>query len=75
MNLPPGRRDAGESLIELLIAVAIMGIAVVAVVGLITTGIVMSDIHHKQAIAGAYVRDYAEYVENFVAVGNFDATA
>jgi Tfp pilus assembly protein PilE len=75
MNRPPGRHEAGESLIELLIAVAIMGIAVVAVVGLISTGIVMSDIHRKQATAGAYVRDYAEYVEKFVAAGNFDAAA
>jgi type II secretory pathway pseudopilin PulG len=62
-----GRDDRGESLLELLVAVTIMGIAVVAVVGGIGTGILMSDIHRKQATAGAYVRDYAEAVEKAVA--------
>ena len=60
-------RDVGETLIELLMAVVIMGIAAVAVVGGIATSITMSDIHHKQATAGAAVRDYAEAVENAVA--------
>ena len=54
--------DEGETLIELIIAVAIMGIAVVAIVGGIATTIVMADVHRKQASAGAYVRDYAEAV-------------
>ena len=54
--------DGGETLIELVIAVAIMGIAVVAIVAGIATSILMSDIHRKQATAGAYVRDYAEAV-------------
>jgi type II secretory pathway pseudopilin PulG len=69
MDAPPSvsRKDAGETLIELLVAVVIMGIAVVAVVGGISTSIMMSDIHHKQATAGANVRDYAEAVENAVA--------
>jgi subtilisin family serine protease len=68
--------DAGETLLEVLIAVAIMGIAVVAIVGGIATSILMSDIHRKQATAGAYVRNYAEAVVAYVAVlGNFDAGA
>lgn len=75
IRTPPGPNDQGETLIELIMAVAIMGIAVVAIVGGIATTILMSDIHRKQATAGAYVRSYAEAVEHYVAVpGNFNAT-
>jgi len=72
METPPSvtPKDAGETLIELLMAVVIMGIAIVAVVGGISTSIMMSDIHHKQATAGAYVRDFAEAVENGVATSS-----
>src|SRR5665648_518952 len=66
--------DRGETLIELIIAVAIMGITVVALVGGIATTILMSDVHRKQATAGSYVRSYAEAVQTYVAAGNFDAT-
>src|SRR5664279_767957 len=71
----PDSDDEGETLIELIIAVAIMGIAVVAIVGGIATAIFMSDIHRKQATAGAYVRNYAEAVETYVAAGHFDTSA
>jgi type II secretory pathway pseudopilin PulG len=66
--------DRGESLLELLVAVTIMGVAVVAMVGGIGTGILMSDIHRKQATAGAYVRDYAEAIENTVSGSATPAT-
>lgn len=52
--------DSGETLLELLIALAIIGIAMVAVVGAMSTGIVISDVHRKQAVAGASVSGYAE---------------
>ena len=65
--------DEGETLIELIIAVAIMGIAVVAIVSGLVTSILMSDVHRKQATAATYVRDYAEAIENVVAGGGYAA--
>jgi len=63
--------DRGETLIELLLAVTIMGIAVVAVVAGLGVSILVSDIHRKQATAGAYARDYAEAIETAVAGGGY----
>jgi Tfp pilus assembly protein PilV len=61
------RSDRGESLIELLVTIVIMGTAVVALVGGLGVAITMSDIHRKQAKAGAYVRNFAEAIETEVA--------
>jgi hypothetical protein len=63
--------DRGESLVELLVAVVVMGLAVVVIVGGFASGIMMSDLHRKQATTGAYVRDYAEAIENTVGGGGY----
>jgi len=63
--------ERGETLLELVMAVAIMGIVLIAFAGGLATVVFMSDVHRKQASAGAYVRDYAEAIENWVAEGNF----
>jgi type II secretory pathway pseudopilin PulG len=63
--------ERGESLLELLIAVAIMGIAVVAIMAGLTTSVLMSDIHRKQATAGTAVRDYAEALQTYVAADHY----
>jgi hypothetical protein len=55
--------------------VAIMGIAVVAVLGAVTTAIFMSDVHRRQAQAGAAARGYAEAVETMVAGGGLATCA
>jgi type II secretory pathway pseudopilin PulG len=64
-----GRRDndRGETLIELLVAIAIMGIAVVTIIGATATAIHLSDIHREQAKAGAFLREFAERIEGQVA--------
>lgn len=72
---PEADRDRGETLLELLISLAIMSIAVVAVVGGLVTSIAVSDIHRKQSTAGAAVRDYAENVEKHVAGTGYTACA
>jgi prepilin-type N-terminal cleavage/methylation domain-containing protein len=59
---PTVAHERGETLLELLIAVVILGITAVAVVGGLATGIKMSDVHRKQAVAGAAVRDAAEFI-------------
>lgn len=63
--------ERGETLLELVVAVAIMGIIIVAFAGGLLAVTYMSDVHRKQASAGAYVRDYAEAIENWVAAGHF----
>ena len=60
-------QDRGESLIELLVAVMIMGTAVVAVVGGLGTAIMMSDIHRKQAAIAAHLKIFAANIDDAVA--------
>jgi type II secretory pathway pseudopilin PulG len=67
MRPRPRRDDRGETLIELLVAIMIMSTAVVAVVGATATAIHLSDVHRKQARAGAYLRTAAETIETAVA--------
>lgn len=59
-RLSPSRSDAGVTLIELLVTVAILGIAFVAIVGGMMTSIVGSDLHRKQATSETVLRSYAE---------------
>jgi type II secretory pathway pseudopilin PulG len=65
-----GRRgphgEQGETLIELLVTIAIMSTAVVAIVGGLMVAIRVSDLHRKQVTAGAAVRAFAEKLEQAV---------
>lgn len=63
--------DRGETMLELLIAVVIMGVAVVAIIGGLFASLLMSDIHRKQATAGTAVRDYGEAIASSVAGGGY----
>ena len=65
----------GESLLELLVAVVIMGVTVAAVVGALAVAARTSDIHRKQATSGASARDYAETAGRRVAGGAYTGCA
>jgi prepilin-type N-terminal cleavage/methylation domain-containing protein len=58
--------DRGETLLELLIAVVILGVVLVSVVGGFATGTLTSDAHRKQSTAAAYAKDYAEAIQSAV---------
>jgi type II secretory pathway pseudopilin PulG len=62
--------DRGETLLELLIAVVILGLAGVAITGGLTASGKVSDVSRKEASASALLRDYAESVESAVANSN-----
>lgn len=68
------RGDSGETLLELIIAVVILGIAGVAIVGGFATVILVSDYHRKEATAGTAAHDYAEAIETAVASGGYKSS-
>ena len=61
------RRDDGATLVETLVALAILGIAGVAILAGLQLSVMTSDIHRKQTSDGAFVRDYAEAIEQYLA--------
>ena len=65
MRVPPVV-DRGETLVELLVAVMILGVTVVALIGGLTTSILLSDTHRKQAMAAVQVEAFAEAIQGFV---------
>ena len=72
---PDPRRESGESLVEVLIAIVILGIAGVAVLAGLQMGVTASDIHRKDTTGGAYVRNFAEAIEQHVAAGGYQPCA
>jgi type II secretory pathway pseudopilin PulG len=61
------RGDRGDTLVELLATVMIMGIAVTVILGAVAATLRFTDMHRKQAVAGAAVREFAERIESSVA--------
>ncbi len=58
--------DRGETLVELLVAITILGMTVLAAIGGLTTSIMASDRHQKHAMAGVQVRAFAEAIQGYV---------
>ena len=67
MHLPDQlRSDAGETLVELLVAIAILGVGGVAVLAGLQLSVKTSDVHRREATGGAYVRSFAEAIQTHV---------
>ncbi len=63
---PRIRGDDGETLVELIVAVAILGVAAVAILAGLQLSVKASDIHRKEATGGAHVRSFAEAIQDYV---------
>ena len=57
-------RDDGESLIELTMAIMILGVVVVAIGACIAFTVKASGIHRNQALADQYLHNYAEALQS-----------
>ena len=65
--------DRGETLVELMIAIAIIGNAAVAILGGLILSVKTSTVHRNEATGGAYVRSFAEAVQNHVDANGYTA--
>jgi type II secretory pathway pseudopilin PulG len=63
--------ERGETLIELLLTIVILGLTGVAVLGGLGTSIIVSDAHRKETVSGAAVRAYAEQLQTKVASSGY----
>ena len=71
----PQRSERGETLIELLVAVAILGIAAVAILGALMMSIRTSVVDRNAASGDAYVRSFAEAIQSYVDANNIQPCA
>lgn len=62
----PRGEDKGETLVELVVAIAIIGIAAVAILSGLLLSVKASALQRNQASGGAYVRSFAEAIQNQV---------
>jgi prepilin-type N-terminal cleavage/methylation domain-containing protein len=65
------RSDRGETLVEVLVSVAILGIAGVAILTGMGISAKASDIHRKETTGSAYTKSFAEAIQDWVAAGNY----
>lgn len=72
-RLRAGSGDRGETLVELVVAVAILGIGAVAILGGVMLSAKTSTVHRNEATGGAYVRSFAEAIQNYVDANGYPA--
>ena len=73
------RAESGETLVELMITIVVVGLGVVAILGAIWTALRISDYHRKTTNADVVLRNYAEVLKSNsaavpVGAGNYDAS-
>jgi type II secretory pathway pseudopilin PulG len=61
---PDVESERGDTLLELIVAIAILGVCVVAIGAGITLSVKMSTIHRNQATANAFLHNYAESLQS-----------
>lgn len=67
------RDERGETLMELMITILVIGVGMVAIVGMMGGSVVASDTHRQLASAEVIVRDFGEAIKE-KAAGNAGAT-
>lgn len=58
------REDDGETLVEIVMSIAIMGICILAIGSMMVLSIKISAIHRAQATANAFLHNYAESIQS-----------
>src|SRR5712692_9649782 len=58
------RGEAGETMAELIVTIAVVGLAVAAIVGALATGISASSTHRQRASADTVARSVAEAIKD-----------
>src|SRR5947209_8687883 len=61
---PSAEGQRGETLVELLVALSILGLAVVVILGALGTSIRLSDVHRKHATSETLLVTAAEGIKN-----------
>lgn len=64
--------DGGATLVETLVALVILSLAAVAILAGVQLSVQASDMHRKQTTGGAYVRSYAEAIQEHLSTSGSD---
>lgn len=66
------RDERGETLVEVLVALSILGLAALAILAGVQLVTKTSDIHRKATTGGAYVRTFGEAIQRYVSTAGTD---
>jgi Tfp pilus assembly protein PilW len=61
---PEADSQRGETLLELLVAITILGVCIVAIGGAVAASVTLSAVHRDQATAQDSLHNYAEILQN-----------
>ena len=75
IHLARERNERGETLVELVVAIAILGLAAVAILGSLMMSVRTSVMHRNDATGAAYVRSFAEAIQSSVDANGYSSCA